>query len=137
MSTMAATSMPLSSAIFAVLRPRLPDPKITMRCAESASYRLISEWAPLAPIAPPRSQPANPMDRSRDPVATMRRSYFIIQDRSWFASPICGPSRSLLFSELRKAPQTQVPSWMSTPASSASLIASYWASLVAVIRFHH
>ena len=72
----------MSSAILAVLRPRLPEPNTTMRCEDRALYRLISEWAALAPMAPAISHPAKDIPRSRAPAATMSRSYFISHDRS-------------------------------------------------------
>ena len=80
-----------------------------MRCEVKAWYRLISEWAPLAPIAPAMFDPGKDIPKSREPAATMSRSYLIIHDRSSSASPSCGPSRTLLVSKLRKAPQTHVP----------------------------
>ena len=75
-------------------------------------------------MAPAMFQPAKAMPRSREPAATMSRSYLMSHERWSSARPSCGPSRTLLVSVLRKAPQTQVPSWTSTPAPSASARAS-------------
>ena len=73
--------MPLLSASLAVFRARLLEPMMTMRRVARDLYRVAREWAPLAPIVPLRWEPEKPMDRSRAPDATIRRSNLSIHER--------------------------------------------------------